>query len=119
MKKLNKVILVLLIVGVSAFLLLRVAKEKVLRDLAQPVAYPSVTVGPTLSVDANAQIENSLFVPYWTLNSDLDAEYDSYIYFGVAVNPDGIAMNEAGAVNIETFVEKVPAGKKKLLLSSK
>jgi spore germination protein YaaH len=107
---------IVVVVMLALVLLLRSAKEKVRRDLAQPVAYPSVTVVPTHEVDSNAKTQNSLFVPYWTLKSDIEAEkYDSFIYFGISPKESGIDMEEAGAANVDTFLEKVPAGKKKLL----
>ena len=115
MKRLGFFIIVVLVL-VSLGLLLRSAKEKVRRDLAQPVAFPSITIAPTYEVDANAKTKNSLFVPYWTLKGDIDAEkYDSFIYFGISPKESGIDMEEAGAVNVDTFLEKIPTGKKKLL----
>jgi spore germination protein YaaH len=116
MKKLSLLLFLLLILGFIGFFGLKTIKEKVQHDLAQPVAYPSVTVGPTLKVDRNENVKRSLFVPYWTLKDDVPAdEYATYIYFGISPGSNGIDMTEAGADNVDAFLKAIPPGKKKIL----
>ncbi len=73
-------IVLLLIASTIAF------KNKVKKDLAQPVniptTMPSVTASPVIT---GVKTRLSLFVPYWTLSDDkIEADgFDKIIYFGI------------------------------------
>ncbi len=58
-----------------------------------------------------------LFVPYWALTQDKipSDDYDQFIYFGIAVNNQGIDKVEQGFTGLERFVKTADASKEKLL----
>ena len=85
------------------FFLLTFVKKKVKDDLAKPIAYPSVTSSPSLSFNPESKEQLSLFVPYWTLQHENFATYDSFLYFGVAPTIKGLNTKETGFVQIDTF----------------
>lgn len=73
-------IVLLLIGGSIAF------KNKVKKDLAQPVNIPTIIPSVAASpVITGTKTRLSLFVPYWTLSNDnIDVDgFDNIIYFGV------------------------------------
>ncbi len=115
MKKLGLLLLILVSVGFLALFSFKFVKEKVRKDLNQPVSYPSVTIAPTLKVNKKQDEKTSLFVPYWTLKHEIAGDYDEFIYFGVTPGIAGIDKSDAGYSNIDTFLELVPQGSKKLL----
>lgn len=50
------------------------------------------------------KVSKSLFIPYWSLNSDLQLNpYDRVIYFGIAVSEFGINKEEEGYKNLKEF----------------
>ncbi|MDP3974408.1 MAG: glycosyl hydrolase family 18 protein [bacterium] len=50
------------------------------------------------------KIFNSLFVPYWSLESDFNSNsYDRVIYFGISTNESGVNKEEVGYKNLEKF----------------
>ncbi len=120
MKKYFLLILLLVVAGVFLFNFVR---GKVRRDLAQPVTIPIISSEPTPK-EKNVQgirdeaIKRVLFVPYWSLGKDKisDADYDSYLYFGVLPGVDGINQDESGAKHLDDFLSAVPAGKEKFLV---
>lgn len=59
--------------------------------------------------------EEYLFVPYWTLDSDVEtAPFDNLIYFGVEGSKNGVNTGEAGYTALESF-RKLSTGKKTYL----
>ena len=73
-------ILLLLIGGIFAF------KNKVKKDLAQPVNIPTIIPSVTASaVITGTKTRLSLFVPYWTLTDEkIETDgFDKIIYFGI------------------------------------
>lgn len=59
----------------------------------------------------------SIFIPYWSLeeNSGNLADYDTYIYFGIAAGWDGINQKDGGFLALEKFNSLFPENKTKLL----
>lgn len=122
MRRLLFFVVLILLVGFFTF---TIAREKVKKDFARPIPYPTTTVSPSLQVQdkTNSPSVESLFVPYWTVKdsstgSAANAEqkiYDSYIYFGVTPGKDGIDMKESGVMALDTFASFVPEGKEKSL----
>lgn len=56
-----------------------------------------------------------IFVPYWTLDPELaQAPYDTFIYFGIAADKNGIETEEEGYKNLTKF-NSYATGKQKLL----
>lgn len=91
-------------------------KEKVAHDLAQPITLSKPSPTPTYTIDKNATVTTSVFVPYWAFDGDPQQSelYDQYIYFGITPDANGIEQ-EAGSARVELFLEVVPDGKEKLL----
>ena len=113
----RKFIIVMLLLFMMGFLFLRVAREKVRHDLAQPINEPVLSPTPTIVLDRNNKTTTSLFVPYWSL-SDQTApadNYDEYIYFGITPTKSGISTSDSGAQNSDAFTQDVPSGKRKLV----
>ncbi len=46
----------------------------------------------------------ALFVPYWTLDEDIQTDADRLIYFGVAADEEGIDKSDDGYKNLPDFV---------------
>lgn len=108
MKRFIFVVLLLFLLG---YVILQAAKDKVGRDLRQPIAETKLSPTPTIVINPNQQITTSVYVPYWSLTEDNDAVmYDSYIYFGITPNRRGIAQEE-GYTRVQAFNNLVPAGK--------
>ncbi len=61
---------------------------------------------------------NTLFVPYW--NPSVDAEtkenYDTFVYFGVAIDQEGEILQDSGLAGIDVFVESTQGKKQYLTL---
>lgn len=97
------VILVLLFVisFTTVFLFIR---NHTLRVLSEDVAIPVATVTPTPSLQAATKESRSLFVPYWTLEPQLDTTgYDTLLYFGITPDRGGINRKEPGYMSIAKF----------------
>lgn len=108
------VLVVILLFGL-AFIIIQAAKEKIGRDLRQPIVETQLSPTPTIVVDPNQKTTTSVYVPYWALNdTENTTEYDTYIYFGITPNGRGIATEE-GYRRVDNFLSLVPDGKKKLL----
>lgn len=69
------------------------------------------------SVNPTTPITSSIFVPYWTVDTDLaQSEYDRLIYFGVTANKEGIDTTEPGYAALDTFVGNAGPKEKYLTL---
>ena len=106
-----------LVIVIVLFGVLQIAKKKIGNDLRQPVGESIVSPSPTLTIEKNGEKEKLLFVPYWTLTDDepIDTEYDTYLYFGITPDKNGIVAEE-GLQAMERFTESVPDGKRRLLV---
>ena len=115
----KKFFIFLLLFLLGGILLVQGIKEKIKHDLSQPVILPSSVATPAPSVKhiADAQVRTSLFVPYWTVSSQLKEEkaYDAFIYFGVLPGASGIAAAEPGIQDVGTFLASLPADTNPLL----
>lgn len=79
-------------------------------------ASPTVSAAPSGTVSTRLQ---TFFVPYWQLDGRQiqfpsveftgDAEHRA-VYFGVAVNQDGVQQEEPGYQSLSLFNEKLPEG---------
>jgi spore germination protein YaaH len=108
--------LLLILLAILVFVGFRFAKDKVIRDLAQPVIEAVMTPTPTPHVDQNQPVKTSIIVPYWALidQEESDTVYDQYIYFGIVPTTNGIAQ-EVGSQRVDAFIALVPQGRKRLL----
>lgn len=57
---------------------------------------------------------NALFVPYWNLSSQIPAQYDKVIYFGISGGKDGI-NEDAGSQKLPDFKKIVSPSQKQYL----
>lgn len=66
----------------------------------------SKTAGTTQNPgELNSPEEEYIFVPYWTISSDLaDAPYDNLIYFGISADLEGIDKTDLGYKNMSEFI---------------
>lgn len=110
-------ILLLLLFG-TAFIAF---KYKLNKDISQPVnttvARPVISVAQVKHLKPETRIKTSLFVPYWTLtNEKIDSSgFESFIYFGIKPDKQGISMTETEAKNLEKFNGMLFKGSRKLL----
>lgn len=66
---------------------------------------PSVTPSEVISQGTNTT--TYMFVPYWTVGTfQPTLEYDTFAYFGVTVNKQGLDKTDSGYKNLQTFVSK-------------
>ena len=62
------------------------------------------------------EVINSLFIPYWSLNSENDLNtYDRLIYFGIIGTVEGIDKTDAGYLNLQNFISLAPEQSQKYL----
>jgi spore germination protein len=112
MKRFIVVVILLFLLG---FIILQAAKDKVVRDLRQPIAESELSPTPTVIIDPNQKILTSVYVPYWALEDQENTTvYDQYIYFGIAPNRQGIATDD-GYERVDNFNNLVPEGKETYL----
>ncbi|HSW48245.1 MAG TPA: glycosyl hydrolase family 18 protein, partial [Candidatus Saccharimonadales bacterium] len=110
--------LFLLVILIGFFFLgLKIIRQNVKNDFVQPVSLPSPTpeITPKLLKIKNSEVTvNSLFVPYWALNSEpIDpGGATDLLYFGIAPGAQGINKDETGYKSIDKFVSSIPAGAK-------
>jgi spore germination protein YaaH len=109
----KRLLVLVLIVMVTAFILFRVLRAKVSHDLAQPVYQAVLTPTPTIAIDPLQSTSTSLFVPSWTMDT-ITGNYNEYIYFGISPTKSGISTSDT-VKDINIFQKDVPAGKKTLL----
>lgn len=98
-------IVLLLIVTSIAF------KNKVKKDFAQPINFPTITPSVAVSpVITRTKTKLSLFVPYWTLTDDkIETDgFDKIIYFGVK-------PSEQDEEQLQKFNDSLTDGTQKLL----
>lgn len=117
----KKILILLLILAALSFFGYKTIRESVRNDLAQPVTLPSSTPTPDISKDMKetkeSEVSRSLFVPYWgTGDSEIDEDYDEYLYFGVTPGSNGINRKEAGFTNLNKFIDSVPGKSEKKLV---
>ena len=106
MKRILFIIVLFLFAGFAA---VSIVKNKVNKDLNQPVYSPTTIPTPSLSpIKIKGKASLSLFVPYWTLNNSvIDAnEFDKLIYFGVKPDKQGISPDDE---ELKKFNESRPA----------
>lgn len=62
--------------------------------------------------------QDSVFVPYWTMDGgEIQGNYDTLIYFGLAVNENGIERMGPGFSDIAKFINKAGNRKKTLVIA--
>lgn len=102
-KRVRVFFVLFLLVGIGVFAQMWHSKNT---STSQKVTVlPTVSLTPSERIDVSREFTQSVFVPYWTLNTSVNSEYSSVIYFGVAGTIDGIDKNDAGYRNIDEFME--------------
>ncbi len=77
------------------------------KDTDKGIVNVKITPTPQQVLSAtNSKEQKSLFVPYWALTQEKipSDTYDQFIYFGIAVNDNGIDKEESGYVGLARFV---------------
>lgn len=97
MRKLILAIILILFLIAGFFFIKNEPKGKVLKV--------SQTIVPTENISSLSPKEAYLFVPYWTLDSDLSINQNRLIYFGITGGREGIDTEEPGYKNLEKFME--------------
>lgn len=111
----KRFIVVVALLFALGFIILQAAKEKVGRDLRQPIAETELSPTPTIVINPHQKVVTSVYVPYWALEDhENQTVYDQYIYFGITPNRQGIAMDD-GYQRVDQFNQLVPSGKKRYL----
>lgn len=95
----QKLVIFLILVGASlgVYFFVKQPDKKSITSPKQSVS--SVSTDQTISPS-----ETYLFVPFWTLDSDISASSDKLIYFGITAGKDGIDTDNDDYKNIEKFV---------------
>lgn len=104
----------LLFLGFGFFVYSTLIQKPQLPSLLTPSS-SGITSAPEEDVSVGTS-QKVLFVPYWGMQGAIDSEnYDKLVYFGIAPNVKGIDTDEAGYKNIQQFITKTDAGKRRLL----
>ncbi len=110
------ILVIFLLIG-----LLLTFKYKLNKDLSQPVNTPVAMNGrasiSTIQIKPGKETRTSLFIPYWTLTDEQIGTngFDSFIYFGIKPDKEGISKTEQEEKNLEQFNEMLPSDSRKLL----
>lgn len=65
-----------------------------------------VTTSPSFATEGK-KLEKSIFVPYWSIQGEIDKEFDPVIYFGITPDTKGINREDQGYLKIEKFIKKI------------
>ena len=101
--RINKNLLVLILVFFIGYFFVNFKTEKkvIVNDT---VKNKSSQITKTIKKPYIGKISTSIFVPYWSLNSELELNsYDRAIYFGISVDEFGINKEEDGYQNLKDF----------------
>ncbi|MDE2026751.1 MAG: hypothetical protein KGJ07_09770, partial [Patescibacteria group bacterium] len=105
----KKLFFILIIIATSAYVFYARYTQSPKMSSLVSTAQPQRMQIPTPGITTNERI---LFVPYWTLSSDIQQNaYDTFIYFGITPGNSGINVSDQGYVNIPTFIAKVSPAK--------
>lgn len=109
MKKIALVIVVVLLVISGWMMLTKQNSSSSSLAVSSFISQVTPTPAPVATKDT------LLFVPYWTLSQKDLPTFQSYAYFGITLDENGIATADDGYKNLKTFLQKVPKGKPILL----
>lgn len=101
--KINKNLLVIILVFFIGYFFVNFKSKnnEVVKDF---VKNKTSQITKTVEKPYVGKIFNSLFVPYWSLDSTSDINfYDRVIYFGILANEKGINKEEVGYKNLAKF----------------
>ena len=101
--KINKNLLIIIFVFFAGYFFINYNSEnKAVINKNVKVKYIKITKPYEKPYVGN--ISKSIFVPYWSLNSELQLNpYDRIIYFGISTNESGVNKEEVGYKNLEKF----------------
>lgn len=115
MKKVFIIIGTILLLALLFIFLRSSILSKIGSDFGLPSSNtPSATVTPYPIVISEKEEANSVFVPYWSLNSQLANEQGRLIYFGITPTTSGIDRSESGYQNLSQFVSYASQNEKLL-----
>lgn len=78
----------------------------------------SAALSPSITKTPHVASQSSLFVPYWSLTQEKieSKNFDSLLYFGLAVNEKGIDTEDDGYKNIDRFMRQADEKTEKQLV---
>ena len=99
--------IVIVFAFVGGFFFLR-SDKKSTKEPVQKAAVQSI------EAEKESPVEGYIFVPYWTIDSDLSSSPYDIIYFGISATKNGIDYEDQGYKNLDSF-SKVRGEKKSFL----
>lgn len=100
--KINKNLLIILLVFFISYFFINFNVEN--KNVIKKSIKKETKLTKTTEKPFVGKITKSLFVPYWSLESEFNSNiYDRVIYFGISTNESGINKEEAGYKNLEIF----------------
>lgn len=103
-----KKLLLLFLCLISVFFIIRHPSENVKK--VNQANFTQITQTPK---------QTTIFVPSWTIDNELaDTDYDTFIYFGITPDQNGINTQDTGYKNIQNFLNNTNSSKKRLLTVS-
>lgn len=110
----NKNLLIIILVFLVGYFVIN-SNSKPIEKPIQSIK-PTVNKPFTLNKPFVGKVNNSIFVPYWSLDSNFNLNlYDRVIYFGIEVNEGGINLKEQGYQGLSNFNQLNLSGKEKHL----
>ena len=111
----KKLLVLLLVLGAGAFFFMKehnTPGPKVLSDRDGKANSQNIT-------PKSVKAQESVFVPYWTLQSKSSlSQYSEAYYFAVVANEEGIDRDEIGYARIQSFLDKTEGVDKQMLVVS-
>lgn len=106
MQKSVKIIIVLVVIIGGYFLNNNLKIQKELQKNTVQETIPTVEISSVPTIASTNQVsQQSIFVPYWALNTELDKNYNKIIYFGISAKSSGIDKSDPGYKNLSKFQE--------------
>lgn len=108
MKKVILFVLVCLVLLFIANYGRTIFRSKIESALSTQPEETLMTPHPTPTVPAAQTINETLFIPYWSItNNFVSPPYQKLVYFGVQASPQGIDTSDKGYLNLPVFAEGV------------
>lgn len=108
MKKFLSIIVVILLVVFLANYGRNFFRSKIESALSVQPEETSLNLHPTPTAPAAQTIDETLFVPYWTVGDNFTApSYKTLVYFGLKASPNGIDTSEDGFQKLSTFASGI------------
>lgn len=101
--------------GIVGFVGIKTLQEKIDSVLSFKPDQQFIQLTPTPTSPMAKRINETLFVPYWSINSSFEEpSYNTLIYFGVSVGEHGLTTTDDGYYKLATF-SRFTSTQKKIL----